>query len=451
MTVEAPNLGSESIGRLYLRLAVPAVVAQVANVLYNTVDRIFIGHIPEIGAKALTGVGVCFPVILIISAFAFLAGGGGAPLTSIMMGRQKPEEAEKILGNCTTLLAVFGLLLISGYLCFGNDILRMFGASDQTIGYASSYMDIYIWGTLFVQISLGLNPFISAQGFAKIAMQTILIGAVLNTVLDPIFIFSLGLGVKGAAMATVLSQAVSAIWVLAFLSGPKTILRIRPVNLRLSLKVVLPCLTLGLSPFTMQSTEGILNICFNTSLLKYGGDLAVGTMTILATLMQFSTLILVALAQGAQPIIGFNYGAGNADRVRKAFQLAMKVSFLFSAIIWSVSIFAPKLVAGGFTKDASLIDYTSGVMPVFMASFLVMCVQITCQQTFVALGYARISVFLAVLRKLILLIPFIYILPRFFDDRALAVFLAEPIADLLAITTTAILFFLQFRRLLGMT
>ena len=443
------ELGNEKISSLLFRMAVPAITAQIINLLYNLVDRMYIGHIEGVGATALTAVGVTMPVIMVISAFAALVSMGGAPRASIMMGKGDKDSAEKIMGNCTTALVFISAVLTAAVLLFGENMLMAFGASENTVGYALDYMNIYACGTIFVQIALGLNAFITAQGFAKISMITVLVGAVLNIVLDPIFIFGLDMGVKGAALATIISQAVSALWVLRFLTGNMTVLKIRRRHLKIDFKVLLPCLALGLSPFIMQSTESILIVSFNTSLLKYGGDLAVGAMTILSSVMQFSMLPLSGLTQGAAPIISYNYGAGNGSRVKDAFLLLLKISLIYSAALWAIAMIYPQIFAVIFTKDSELIGISVRSMRIYMAASLLFGIQISCQQTFIALGNARTSVFLAVLRKIILLIPLIYILPIFFENKVDAVFLAEPVADVIAVTVTSLMFFRQFKNVLA--
>ena len=427
-------------------MAIPAITAQIVNVLYNVVDRIYIGHIPKTGQLSLTGLGVCMPLIMLVSAFAALAGMGGAPRASIMLGRGDKDEAEKILGNCASLLFLVAVTLTLLMLFFAEPFLLTFGASENTIGYAMDYMQIYMFGTVFVQMSLGLNAFITAQGFAKISMKTTLIGAVTNIILDPVFIFLLGMGVRGAALATVLSQLLSAAWVLRFLTGKQTILKLQKKNLRLQAKTILPCVLLGLSPFVMQSTESILNICFNSSLLKYGGDTAVGAMTILSSVMQFSILPLSGLCQGAQPITGYNFGARKADRVRESFGILLKSSVIYTTALWLIVMLFPRQVAMLFAGDGAFLDYTAWALRIYMALSLLMGVQLACQQTFIAIGNAKTSLFLAIYRKIILLIPLIYILPRFFEKKDMAVFLAEPVADIVAVTTTAILFAWQFQK-----
>ena len=441
-------LATEPIGKLLAKLALPTIAAQLINMLYNIVDRIYIGHIPDTGAMALTGVGVCMPLIMIITAFAALVGNGGAPRATIFMGKNKKDDAEKILANCFTMQILLSIILTVVLLIWNRDFLLAFGASANTIEYAASYMNIYALGTIFVQLTLGMNAFITAQGFAKISMKTTLIGAVTNIILDPIFIFVLGMGVKGAALATVLSQALSATWVLTFLLGKQTTLKLRLKNFRLQGRVILPCVLLGLSPFVMQSTESILNICFNSSLLKYGGDTAVGAMTILTSVMQFSMLPLSGLSQGAQPITGYNFGARKPERVRESFAILLKCSLGYSAALWLIVMLFPRLLATLFAQDSAFLDYTAWALRIFMATSVVMGIQIACQQTFIAIGNAKTSLFLAIYRKIILLIPLIYILPYFFENKVMAVFLAEPVADVIAVTTTLILFVWQFKKAL---
>ena len=441
------DLGHDKIGKLLFNLAFPAILAQIINVLYNMVDRMYIGHIEHIGPDALTGVGVTMPVIMCISAFAALVSMGGAPRASIMMGKGRNDQAEKILGNCTSMLLIISISLTTLFLLFGRSVLLMFGASEKTIVYAWAYMEIYACGTIFVQLALGLNAFINAQGYAKIGMMTVAIGAVCNIILDPIFIFALNMGVRGAAWATIISQAVSCIWILKFLTGKKSLLKIKLQNMKLDPGIIGTCVSLGLAPFIMQFTESVLSVCFNTSLLKYGGDIAVGAMTILTSVMQFSMLPLQGLTQGAQPIISFNYGAGNIDRVKKAFHLLLRSSICYAAILWSICMFAPRVFIAIFTNNAELTQFTVWAMRIYMAASLIFSIQIACQQTFIALGNAKTSVFLALLRKVLLLIPLIFILPQFISNQVLAVFIAEPIADIIAVSTTAILFTREYKRL----
>ena len=448
-TSSTNKLGTEKVVKLLFQLALPAITAQVINMLYNIVDRIYIGHIEGIGGLALTGVGLCFPILILISAFSCLIGMGGAPQASIQMGAHDNEGAEKILGNCFALILIMSIILTGIFLISGETILMLFGASKDTLPYAMEYLNIYVIGTLFVMISLGLNSFISAQGFAKTSMMTVMIGAIINIVLDPIFIFGLHLGVRSAALATIISQCVSALWVLKFLFGSKTTLKIRPGNMKLSAKVLFPVIALGLAPFIMQSTESLLSVCFNTSLQKYGGDLAVGSMTILASCMQILTLPLSGLAQGAQPIISYNFGAGNKDRVKQAFRLLFTCSLGFAIIFWLINMIFPQLFVGLFANDAALRDTAIWALRIYMATGFMMGIQMACQQTFVSIGQAKISLFLALLRKIILLIPLIFILPNFFADKVFAVFLAEPVSDFIAASTTFLMFKWQFDKVLN--
>ena len=449
MNRQSVDLGSGKVSKLLFSLALPTITSQIVNMLYNLVDRIYIGHmkpVDTVGALALTGVGVCLPIIMIISAFAALVGMGGAPRASIQEGRGDLEGSRKIMGNSFTLLVIPAVVLTEVFQSFAEPLLLTFGASGNTIGYALDYLKIYTMGTLFVQVTLGMNAYITAQGFTTVSMKTVLIGAVLNTVLDPIFIFGFGLGVRGAALATILSQAVSAAWVLRFLTGPKTKWRLRREDLRPRPKVFLPCLALGLSPFIMQSTESLIAVCFNSSLLKYGGDLAVGAMTVLTSMMQFAMMPLQGLTQGCQPIISYNFGARNARRVKDAFVCLLKSCVVYSAVLWAAVQLFPRVFVQIFNNTPELVDYAAWALRIYMGTTCLFGVQIACQQTFVALGNAKTSLFLAVLRKIILLIPLIYILPNFFADKAFAVFLAEPVADFLAVVTTASMFAVQFKR-----
>ncbi|MGN0276617.1 MAG: MATE family efflux transporter [Hominisplanchenecus sp.] len=441
------RLGTERIGKLLFELSVPAITAQIINVLYNIVDRAYIGHIPEVGTQALTGVGVTMPVVMAISAFAALAAMGSAPRAGIMMGKKDYDAAEKIMGGSLFTLIVLAAALTASILLFGESILMMFGASAQTITYALDYINVYALGTIFVQLTLGLNAFISIQGFAKTSMLTVMIGAALNIVLDPVFIFVLGMGVKGAAFATILSQGVSCIWVLSFLSSRKSILHIKRKNLRFNRKIMFPCIALGMSPFIMQFTESILFVCFNSSLQKYGGDLAVGAMTILSSAMQFSMLPLQGLTQGAQPVISYNYGAGKRERVRKAFRILLMCCCVYSVSFWCICMFAPQALVLIFADSQELIEFTTWAIRIYMAVSCILGIQVACQQTFVAIGNAKTSMFLALLRKVFLLIPLIYLLPHLLQDQVMAVFLAEPVADTIAVTATAVLFFFQYRKL----
>ena len=439
-------LGTESIGKLLVKLAVPTVIAQLVNMLYNIIDRVYIGHIPGEGSMALTGVGVCMPLILIIAAFAALVGSGGSPRASIYMGKGDPDTAEKILTGCLSLQIIVSVILTVILLIWNKDLLLMFGASENTITYATAYMNIYAIGTIFVQITLGMNTFITAQGKAATGMMTVLIGAVANIILDPIFIFGMHMGVRGAALATVISQGLSCIWVLTFLSGKKTLLRIKKANILPGLRLVPPCVALGASLFVMQASESVISVCFNSSLLKYGGDIAVGAMTILTSVMQFAMLPLQGIAQGAQPITSYNYGAKNAERVKQSYKILLSVCVIYSVILWAIIMAFPQVFAKLFTTDAELIAFTAQALRIYCRVLFVFGIQIACQMTFVSIGNAPCSIIVAILRKFILLIPLIYILPHFMENKTNAVYMAEPVADVIAVSCTLILFLVQFRK-----
>lgn len=442
-------LGTEPIKKLLFKLALPTVLAQLINMLYNIVDRIYIGHMPGDGALALTGIGVCMPVILILSAFAALVSSGGAPRASIHMGKQDNESAESILGNCFTLLIIIALALTAVLLIFGERLLMLFGASENTIGYAADYLRIYAIGTIFVQLTLGLNSFITAQGYARVGMLTVLIGALCNIALDPLFIYGFGMGVQGAALATILSQAVSCVWCVIFLASKRSQLRIRRRHLRLKGKVILPCVALGLATFIMQASESVLSVCFNSSLLKYGGDMAVGAMTICTSVMQFAMLPMQGIGQGAQPISSYNFGAGRADRVRETFMLLAKLCLGYAAVLWALVLIFPKVFAGIFTSDSELLAYATKVLPIYCGALLLMGAQIACQLTFVSIGNAPCSIIVAVVRKFVLLIPMIYIMPHILTSNpTVGVYLAEPVSDIIAVCFTIALFFTQFRKAL---
>lgn len=440
-------LGTEPLGKLLFKLAVPSVVAQIINMLYNIVDRIYIGHMAEGGSLALTGLGVCMPIIMVVSAFAALVSMGGAPRASIAMGRGDNSAAEYILGNCFVLQIIISAILTSALLIWDRELLLAFGASPDTIEFAVGYMDIYATGTIFVQLTLGMNAFITAQGFSKTSMYTVLIGAVSNIILDPVFIFGFDMGVQGAALATVISQCISCVWVLFFLSSEKTILKLKKENMHLKAKVILPCLALGLAAFIMQSSESIISVSFNTSLLKYGGDIAVGAMTILSSINMFAMLPLQGLGQGAQPIVSYNYGAKDAKRVRGAFRLLLKSSLIYATALWLIIMLLPQVFTSLFTTNAELAAFTQSAMRRYFAVMLMFGIQIACQMTFTAIGSAKSSIAVAVVRKFVLLLPLIYLMPALFPaDKAMAVYLAEPAADFIAVTFTAILFSIQFKR-----
>ena len=447
MNPDKTFLGTEPIGKLLRKLAIPTVAAQIVNMLYNIVDRIYIGHMPGDGDLALTGLGVCMPVILIVSAFAALVASGSAPRASIAMGQGDHDTAEKILGSSFTLQIGISLVLTAVLLLWGDDLLLVFGASGNTIGYAWDYLRTYAFGTLFVQLTLGMNAFITAQGFAEIGMRTVLIGAIANILLDPLFLFAFGMGVRGAALATVLSQGLSCIWVLRFLTGERTLLRLKRKTLRLRPKLILPCVALGLSAFIMQASESVISVCFNTSLLKYGGDIAVGTMTILSSVMQFAMLPLQGISQGAQPILSFNYGARNSGRVRETFRLLVKACLTYSVTLWVLIQLFPRLFVGMF--NTAMVDYAAAPLRIYCAALFLFGIQLACQMAFLSIGYAACSIIVAVLRKFVLLIPLIYLLPHLLADQTMAVFLAEPAADAIAVTFTAILFAVEFRKAMG--
>ena len=443
-------LGRDPLGGLLFKLALPTITAQLINMLYNVVDRVYIGHMEGVGDLALTGVGVCMPLIMIISAFAALVAGGGAPRASIFMGQGDRDSAERTMGACFTLQCVISVILTVILAILHRPILLAFGASENTIEYAAAYMQIYSIGTIFVQLTLGMNAYITAQGFARMGMLTVVIGAVANIILDPIFIFALNMGVRGAALATVISQAISCIWVLLFLSGKKSILRLRPGVLRIDLKLVLPCVALGSAHFIMQASESVISACFNTSLRTYGGDIAVGAMTILTSVMQFAMLPLQGLAQGAQPIISYNYGARNRERVRGIFKILLASSLIYSMTIWAAVMLFPRGFASIFTSDVALLDFTSGALRIYCAVLGIFGIQIACQMTFVSLGKALSSMVVATMRKFVLLLPLIYIVPTFFAEgmKTTGVYLAEPIADVIAVSFTAVLFAFQFKKAL---
>ena len=442
-------LGTEPIGKLLWKLSLPAITAQIINLLYNLVDRVFIGHMPENGALALTGVGVCMPIIMIVTAFAALVSNGGAPRASMAMGKGDYKGAEKILGNSFSLQIVISVVLTAILLLYNRPLLMAFGASENTIEFATDYMNIYALGTIFVQLTLGMNAFITAQGFAKTGMLSVLIGAICNIILDPILIYGLDMGVKGAATATIISQAVSTIWVLRFLTGKKTIIRLRGRNMRLEREVVLPGIALGLAPFVMQASESIITVCFNSSLLKYGGDVAVGAMTILSSVMQFSMLPMQGLGQGAQPITSYNYGAGNGVRVKKTFRLLLMTTMIYSIAIWALIMLFPEMFAMIFSSDMELIAFTKWALRIYCAVLCIFGAQMACQMTFIAIGNAGASIAVAIMRKFVLLLPLIYALPYLVENKTMGVYLSEPVADVFAVSFTVVLFYFQFKKAMG--
>ena len=417
--------------------------------LYNVVDRIYIGHIPGEGSLALTGVGVCMPIIMIVTAFAALISSGGAPRASICMGKQDNKSAEQILGNCFSLQIVVSIVLTVVLLIWNKDLLMAFGASKNTLGYATDYMRIYALGTLFVQLTLGMNAFITAQGFTTTSMVSVLIGAICNITLDPVFIFVFNMGVKGAALATVLSQAISTMWVVVFLSGKKTQLHLQKKYMDLKPKIFLPCVALGLATFIMQASESVVTVCFNSSLLHYGGDIADGAMTILTSVMQFAMLPLQGIAQGSQPIASYNYGAKNADRVKKTFRLLVITCLTYSTLLWATVQIIPKVFVSIFTSDAKLVAFTAPMLKIYLGGLFLFGIQIACQITFTSLGKAVNSIIVAVVRKFVLLLPLIYIMPHVVSNPTIGVYMAEPIADIIAVLFTSVLFTFQFKKALA--
>ena len=441
-------LATEPIGKLLFKLSIPTVVAQLINMLYNIVDRIYIGHMPGDGSMALTGVGVCMPLIMLVAAFAALVSSGGAPRASIFMGEKDTESAEKTLGNCFSLQIVVSVILTAVLLIWNKDLLLAFGASENTIGYATDYMSIYAIGTLFVQMTLGMNTFITAQGFTTTSMVSVIIGAVCNIVLDPIFIFGFQMGVKGAALATIISQMFSWVWIISFLCGKKTLLKLKKENLKLRADIILPCIALGTAAFVMQSSESVISVCFNSSLLKYGGDIAVGAMTIMTSVMQFAMLPLQGIAQGAQPITSYNFGAKNAGRVKKTFRLLLITCLTYSIALWAAVMIAPQMFVKIFTSDSTLAQFAAPMLRIYLGGLGLFGIQIACQMTFTSLGKAANSIVVAVVRKFVLLLPLIYIMPSLLADKTQAVYMAEPVADIIAVTFTAILFTFQFKKAL---
>ena len=440
-------LADMPVWNAFFRLAIPAVAAQLINILYNLVDKMFIGRIPGVGKQALAGVGVTAPVILAISAFAALVSMGGAPKASIFMGKGDNEQAEKVMGSCTWLLIVLSVALTGIMLIFGKSILLLFGASNDTITFSTDYMQIYCLGTLFTQLTLGLNAFITAQGKTLVSMCNVAVGAVTNIILDAVFINGIGMGVKGAALATVISQGVSSCFVIYYLTTSKSKLHLRFRNIRFDGPIILSCILLGTSPALMQLTENMVAISFNPSLQKYGGDMAVASMSILNSVMQFVMLLLPGLVQGAQPLLSYNLGAKNISRVKKTFRLLLVCCVSGSFLIWLICMTLPNTVASIFTSDTALITYTNKSMRVYLAMLFIYGIQVACQYSFVALDQAPKAIFLTIWRKIIILIPLIFILPHFMPDSVMGVYLAEPIADTIAVCTTAPMFYFYYRKL----
>ena len=435
------------VGKLFFKMAIPAVLSQLINIMYNLADKMFIGHMPSNVPEALAGLGVTTPVILAISAFAALVSMGGAPKAAIMLGKNDKNSAEKIMGSCTSMLIILSVILTVCMLIFGKKILMLFGASRNTISYAVDYMNIYCLGTVFVQLALGLNSFITTQGYTKISMINVAIGAVINVILDPVFIYFLGMGIKGAAFATIISQAISSVFVIHFLLSEKSGIKLKKDYIRPDLKLLMPCLFLGASPALMQLTENMVAISFNTVLQKYGGDTAVESMSILSSVMQFVMLLLPGLVQGAQPILSYNLGSGNIPRVKKTFRFLLISCISGSCIIWFLCMFFPNHVIHIFTSDAMLNTYSVKPLRIYLSMLCIYGIQVACQYSFVALDQASKAIFLTIWRKIILLIPLIFILPHFLSNPTTGVFLAEPIADFIAVCTTGTMFMKYYRNL----
>lgn len=441
------NLGTDSIPRLMFKLSTPAIIAQLINVLYNIVDRIFIGRM-EGGELAMAGVGVAFPIITLTMAFSSLVS-AGAPLASIKMGEGDNESAEKIMANSFLMLIIVAITLTIIFSIFKKPIMLIFGASEATITYALDYIGIYVLGTIFVQIALGMNTYINTQGFTKIGMMSVSIGAIVNIILDPIFIFYFNLGVRGAALATIVAQAISAIWVLKFLFGEKSIIKLRKKNFKFNKKIIFSIISLGVAPFIMQSTESLVLVSLNSQLAKYGSDLAVSSMTIMSSIMQMVLLPTMGLSQGAQPIISYNFGAKNFDRVKKAFKLCFTLCISYTMIMCLSLMVIPDTFVKIFNNDAGLVEMAVWSIRIYFAGIFLFGMQIACQQTFLALGQAKISLFLALLRKVILLVPLIFIIPNFTQNKLFGVLLAEPIADILAALTTGMCFMYFYKKTLS--
>ena len=445
-TNTAQKLGKAPLKELFIIMAIPSVLAQLINVLYNIVDRIYIGHIKEVGSLALTGVGVTFPIIMVVSAFSAFAGQGGAPLASIALGARDYKKAEKIMGNSMALLLVFSIVLTIFFQLFKTPLLYAFGASDNVIFYAQEYITLYLWGTVFVMLSLGLNTFISGQGNAKIAMLSVLIGAVTNIILDPIFIFVLGMGVKGAALATIISQAFSAVWVVYFLISEKSVIKIKIENLYFNKEILKKTATLGISPFIMQSTESLVLLTLNSGLQKYGGDLYVGSMSILTSVLQLITVPVSGITQGIQPVISYNFGAGNRKRVLQTFKGMLGVCLTVTMIMGGIGVLFPHIYVGIFTESHDLSSLTIKFMPIFILGMCIFGIQQAIQGTFLALGQAKFSIFIALLRKVILLVPLAIILPIFIGVKG--IYLAEPIADISSVSIASLIFILNYKKIL---
>ena len=429
MSDQRNDFSKGSIPKAILNLALPMTAAQLVNVLYSVVDRIYLGHMPGSGHLALTGLGITMPIISILLAFANLGGMGGAPLCSIHRGKGEPEEAEKILGNSFALLLVLGIVTMAACFLCKRPMLYLFGASDVTFPYANDYLTVYLFGTLFVMISLGMNPFINAQGFGRIGMLTVILGAVVNLVLDPIFIFLLDMGVKGAELATVIAQGCSAVWVMRFLTGGKAILRLKRAYLRMERRRTGRIIALGLSGFFMSLTNSLVQVVCNKTLQVFGGDLYVGVMTIINSLREVFFMAVHGLNNGAQPVIGFNYGAEQYSRVRTAIRFSVSVTVGYAALVWAVMMLFPGQLIGLFSSDAETIAAGIPALRVYFALFLFMALQMAAQSVFVGLGRSKQAVFFSLLRKAIVNAPLTVLLPVL-GMGTMGVFTAEAVSQL---------------------
>lgn len=462
--MEKNKLGYEKISKLLLSLAIPSIIAQLVNVLYNMVDRIYIGQMTD-GTTAMASLSVALPILTFVTAFTRLVGDGGAPLCAIRMGEKRQDKAEEIMTASFVLLIVVGFILTVVILVFKEPLLLLFGANEETLPQAVSYISIYALGTIFVQITLGMNAYINTQGFAKMGMCTVVIGAVLNIVLDPVFIFGFDMGVSGAALATIIAQGVSALWVLFFLFGKKSTIKIRKQYLIPQPRIVLSITSLGVSPFVMSSTESLLQISFNNQLSLYGGTMAVATMAILLSLWQFITLPLQGLCQGAQPILSYNYGAKNYTRVRDTFRLTFLLCVGFACIVGGMIMICSHFFVSIFASDPKTIEFASWALKIYLFGSGIFGAQIACQQSFMALGQAKISLCMAITRKIILLIPLIYIFPYLIGGTSFAmmmssgvvsmvkdganvfaVLFAEPVSDIIAACITTYMFMRFYRK-----
>ena len=418
-----------SIVKNIINLAVPMTLAQLINVLYNVVDRIYIGRIPGAGSLPLTGVGLCLPILSMVTAFANLFGMGGAPLCSIERGRGNVDEAERIMGNSFAMMVLFGVGLTVLGLVLKRPMLYLFGASDATYPYADQYVTIYLLGSLFVMAGLGMNSFINSQGFGRIGMMTVLLGAVANIILDPIFIFVFHMGVQGAALATIISQFLSAAWIIRFLTGPRTILKLRRSAMKLERRRVLKIMGLGLSGFTMSITNSLVQIVCNATLRDFGGDLCVGAMTVINSIREVVQMPVQGLTNSAQPVMGFNYGAEKYGRVRQAIKFTSAVSIVYTCAIWAGLYFAPGFFIGIFSSEEELLAIGVPAMHIYYFGFFMMSLQMAGQAVFVALGRAKNAVFFSIFRKVIIVFPLTVILPHFWGLGTDGVFLAEPISN----------------------